>query len=289
MRVLRKSVVLSGIVLGGLFVLGGKVSAQEEATGVAPIEFASVPEGSFEMGSPKDSFPTLEFPPTQVEVSAFEIGQQEVTNGQYLEFCEDTDRELPEIPVWFREGGDYFERYASHPVVNVTWYDAVAFCEWMSEKEGKTIRLPTEAEWERACRFSESDHSQPFPWGEHYPVHHHGEPDPKFGNLIGPEDRYLSTAPGGHYEAGAARIGGNAVMDLVGNVSEWCADRFSYEPPQASDGALKDPQGPDSGGRRVVKGSSFRDDTYLSRAAFRRGMAPTRASDSVGFRVVRVP
>jgi formylglycine-generating enzyme required for sulfatase activity len=265
------------------------IAAQDETAEASPIPFVQVPAGSFEMGSPKDSFPTFEFPPTRVEVSAFEISVEEITNSRYLEFCEETDRDLPDAPIWYRGAKDYFEEFASHPVVNVTWYDAVAFCEWHSEKEGKTIRLPTEAEWERASRFSDSGEAPIFPWGEHYPVHHHGEPDPKFANIIGPEDRYLYTAPGGEFETGASRIGGNAVMDLVGNVSEWCSDRFSYTPPEQADGAVKDPQGPDRGGRRVVKGSSFRDDTYLSRGAFRRGMTPTRTSDSVGFRVVRVP
>ena len=248
-----KTLLFIGSALVGI--VAAPALAQEKAP-ASELEFVSVPAGSFEMGSPKDSFPTLEFPPTRVEMSAFEIGKLEVTNAQYMAFCEDTDRELPPVPDWYRGQGDYFEELALHPVVNVTWYDAAAFCEWATEKEGKTVRLPTEAEWERAARFSDSEHTPAYPWGAHYPVRHHGDPDPKYANIIGGEDRYLNSAPIGQFEMGAARVDENAIMDLVGNVSEWCLDRFSYLPPKGSEETIGNPQGPEKGGRRVVKGSS---------------------------------
>lgn len=260
--------------------------AQGDPTEGTGLEFVAVPEGSVEIGSPRGSFPTLEFPPTIVQVPAFEIGKTEITNAQYLAFCDDTDREYPPIPTWYRGAGDYFEEMARRPVVLVTWYDAQAFCEWASEKEGKSIRLPTEAEWERAARFSQTEASPAYPWGDHYPVHRHGDPDPKYGNLIGAEDRFLHSAPVGQFEAGATRIGGQTILDLVGNVSEWTADRFSY-PSQSAATASVETKGSDRAGRRVVKGSTFRDDTFLSRGAFRRGQPPTTSSDSLGFRVVR--
>ena len=118
-----------------------------------------------------------------------------------------------------------------HPVVNVSWKDAVAFCRWLSQASGKTIRLPTEAEWEKAAR---GDDGRIYPWGD--------EPPTKelcnFSNNVG------DTTPVGQYPAGASLCG---ALDMAGNVWEWTGSLYGPYPYQVEDGR----NSPDGEGRRA--------------------------------------
>ena len=105
--------------------------AQEESEGAPPMEFVSVPAGTFEMGSHRDSFPTFEFRPTDVEVSAFEIGKYEVTNARYAK-CEAAGKCDPPRNTSSRNQISYYgnSKYNDYPVIYVDWNDAMAYCKW---------------------------------------------------------------------------------------------------------------------------------------------------------------
>jgi iron(II)-dependent oxidoreductase len=163
-----------------------------------------------------------EQPERLVYLDAFEIDRYEVTNVQYHRYLRATGRLAP--PYW--AGGEYPARQADHPVVGVSWIDADAYCAWAGK------RLPTEAEWERACR---GDDGRNYPWGHRW--------DPGWANV----DRFsdvpsaaawdeawmllqtVAATPGlrpvGSYVTGASPFG---VLDLVGNASEWVADWYNW-------------------------------------------------------------
>ena len=153
-------------------------------------------------------------------------------------------------------------------MVNVSWNDAVAFCKWLSKKEGKTYRLPTEAEWEYACRAGTT-------------TRYYSGDDPetlaKVGNVadaaakakfpdwkytIKANDGYVFTAPVGKFKPNAFGL-----YDMHGNAWQWCADWYGAEYYAAS--PADDPTGPDSGNGRVLRGGSWNDRPYYSRSAFR--------------------
>jgi formylglycine-generating enzyme len=171
-------------------------------------------------------------------------------------------------------------------VVNVSWNDCAAFCTWLSRKEGKTYRLPTEAEWEYACRAGtrtlyqtgddigvivtvgnvcdESVHVQ-FPW-----------------NYLNARDGYIFTAPVG-------RFGPNSfgLYDMHGNVSEWCADW--YDEDYYAGSQANDPIGPAAGSARVYRGSNWCGYLSSCRSAKRSSVEPDYRHGGIGFRVVLVP
>ena len=154
-------------------------------------------------------------------------------------------------------------------MVNVSWNDAVAFCQWLSRKEGKAYRLPTEAEWEHACRAGTTTR-----WS--------------FGNDETALAQYAwfdgnssrSSHPVG--QKGASAWG---LHDTHGNVWEWCADWFGQDYYAKSPGL--DPAGPDSGESRVLRGGSWRDWPIGARSAFRSVYDPATRDNNLGFRLAR--
>lgn len=182
-----------------------------------------IPEGEFIMGS--DAGREDEAPAHTVYVDAFWIDQFEVTNSAYLHFLQETDTQPPRY--W--KNGCYPSGQAIYPVVGVRWKDAQAYCNWVGK------RLPTEAEWEKACRGTDG---QIYPWGD--------TPDSQRANVsIPPEGpqpemwddawemiihstgkEHLALKPVGSYPEGASPFG---VFDLVGNASEWVADYYNWE------------------------------------------------------------
>ena len=205
----------------------------------------------------------------------FYLGTYHVTRGQFRQFVTDTgyktDAEKGEKPgAWgwnpdkkefgfnekysWRNAG--FEQTDEHPVVNVSWNDAVEFCKWLSKKEGKTYRLPTEAEWEYACRAGTT-------------TRYYSGDDPetlaKVGNVadaaakakfpdwkytIKANDGYVFTAPVGKFKPNAFGL-----YDMHGNAWQWCADWYGAEYYATS--PADDPTGPDSGYGRVLRGGSW--------------------------------
>ena len=271
--------------------------------------------GKFIMGSPASEQGRFdnEGPAREVEISKpFYIGSHEVSVAQFEEFVRDAgyrteaekdgrggtgyNAELKSFEVrksqytWKNPG---FPQQPSHPVGSVSWNDAMAFCSWLSHREGKTYDLPTEAEWEYACRagtqtrFSSGDSDASV---EEYC----NLSDQTLKPLLGPNgtkgmgfapwrDGYPFTAPVGSFKPNAWGL-----YDMHGNVWEWCKDW--YEMNYYMEGPGHDPQGPATGTSRVLRGGSFYDSVRVCRSAQRKSNLPHIRGIYLGFRVVlRVP
>jgi formylglycine-generating enzyme required for sulfatase activity len=230
------------------------VPAISVAAQIAIPEMVSISAGKFKMGSTDGNLD--EQPVREVTISAFRLGRYEVTNAEYKAFLEATGREVPD------EVSDPAK--AKHPVVYVSWNDAVAYCKWLSEKTGRRFRLPTEAEWEYAARGTEG---RKYPWGNNWDA----------SKAVFNTHR---TKPVGSHPEGASPLG---VMDMAGNVLEWVADWYAdkYNPQE-----LNNPKGPENGDYRVLRGGSWDDgDPVDLRGALRVSGSPGALGDSLGFRV----
>ncbi|MEZ4729555.1 MAG: SUMF1/EgtB/PvdO family nonheme iron enzyme [Caldilineaceae bacterium] len=177
------------------------------------------------------------------------------------------------VEEWANAPADYGANFtvANHPQVGVSWYEALAFCRWVAAQTGKPIRLPTEAEWERAARHTD---------GRIYPWVNRGNPTERCntGDTGIGSTAAVGAFPGGHAECGAA--------DMSGNVWEWCNTQWreNYEAYAAQ--VDDDPAGD---ARRVVRGGSFAYSQDFVRCAFRLWCSPDRRFDHYGFRVVCAP
>lgn len=231
-----------------------------------------IPAGPFLMGSHVSAEET---PPHQVNLAAYRIGVYPVTNTQYAEFIKQArQQEAPRKAGWFlREPpGDKLD----HPVVGVSWHDALAYCRWLSEQTGRSYRLPTEAEWEKAAR---GENGQLYPWGDEWTEGRcpQGQTD---------------TSPVTAYPGGASPYG---CLDLVGNVQQWTSTLwgsnlnqcdFPY-PYQAGDG--REDLAADQRLPRVFRlhrGGSFRDEPARLRCSARSYSDPDSKIRWRGFRVV---
>ena len=272
--------------------------------GGVKMELVYILAGSFQMGSPdsEQNHQSDEGPVHKVELDGFWTGKYEVTVAQFRRFVEAasyrTEAEkkgksygLTSSGSWEEQSGlnwrnAGFPQEDSHPVVHMSWNDAKSFCDWLSRKEGKEFRLPTEAEWEYACRAGTRTAYQ---WGD--------DPDGGKGWLNAADqtakrkfpswvcfnfdDGYLYTAPAGSFKAN-----GFGLYDMHGNVWEWCGDWYADK---YSAGAAKNPQGASSGEYRVLRGGGWPDNPQLCRSAGRFIRAnPTNSGAGLGFRVVCV-
>lgn len=218
-----------------------------------------IPEGSFLMGS--ETGPENEQPRHRVWLGAFGIGRFPVTNEEYRIFLQESQRSEP--PFW----RDPAFSEPEQPVVGVTWYDADAYCRWLSEQTGKGFRLPTEAEWERAARGGRE--GALYPWGDWAPW----------------EKGFVGCNASGD---GPARVGVNepngfGLYDMSESVHEWCGDYYAYDYYRHS--PERDPPGPASGNRRVSRGGSWRHRIKFSRCAARSSLPPHFQYADYGFRV----
>lgn len=198
---------------------------------------------------------------------AFQMSATEVTVGQYRQF-----------------DPKHHGRHDDDAVTEVSWNDAVAFCEWLSKKEGKTYRLPTEAEWEFACR---AGTTTLFHTGDTLPDGFHSWPsDTGLRDRFFPEEKLPSEyqPKGTKLSLKVGRTAANAwgLFDMHGNVAEWCAD--GYGPYEA--GEQRDPLGRVDGDLRVIRGGSHSVQTRLLRSANRMSWVPEAVNDRIGFRVV---
>lgn len=218
-----------------------------------------VPGGSFLMGS--ETGQENERPVHRVWVDSFGIGRFPVTHREYGLFLEETQRLAP--PFW----SDPIFSHPAQPVVGVSWYDAVAFCDWLSARTGRMFRLPTEAEWERAARGGRE--SELYPWG----------------NLAPDATGYIGrdVAIGGPARVGVNEANGLGLYDMSEGVHEWCADYYDYHYYRRS--PERNPQGPSSGGRRASRGGSWRHRIPFSRCAARSSLPPAFQYADYGFRV----
>ncbi len=225
---------------------------------VAQVPMIAIPAGEFTMGN--DSGDGDETPAHKVSVAAFGIDQFEVTNEQFQAFVAETGyvstaEKAGERASWHT----YAQGKPSHPVVLVSWNDAVAYCQWAGK------RLPTEAEWEKAARGPEEFI---YPWGNEWAT----------GKANTEESGYRGTTIVGSFPDGASSYG---VMDMAGNVSEWTTDW--YEPYPGSTFAS-----PYFGKKyRVIRGGGWFSDAKLVRTTERSCSGVDLHNDDVGFRCVR--
>jgi formylglycine-generating enzyme len=171
----------------------------------------------------------------------------------------------------------------NHPVVHVSWNDAVEYCRWLSEKKGKSYRLPTEAEWEYACR---AGSRTPFNTGD---------------NITTSQANYNGHNPYNNNPRGVLRqntvpvdsFAPNAwgLYNMHGNVYEWCSDWYSetYYDECKANGTVINPAGPAIGSYRVLRGGGWGYDAANCRSAFRNRIYPDYRDNFIGFRVVFVP
>lgn len=228
-----------------------------------------VPAGSFLMGSDprKDrAAGPQEQPQHEVYLDPFRIDRFEVSNVEYLRFVLGTGADWPKF---WREN-PFHEKAALHPVINVSWHEADAFCRWAGK------RLPTEAEWEKAARGGDG---RIFPWGN--------EPAGWIkSNIAHPGSKrgfkYPPLANINRYDKGASPYG---VYQMAGNVSEWVSDWF--DPEYYRHGHDKNPQGPTTGDLKVFRGGSWNEDPEVARSAGRNGGLPDRESYLTGFRCAK--
>ncbi len=222
----------------------------EAKNGRPAVEWVSIPAGTFTMGSP--SYETDrgsdEGPQHSVSLSGFKMSKYEVTFAQYDAFCGATGRQKPDDNGWGR---------GNRPVINIDWSDATAFAQWMG------CRLPTEAEWEYACR---AGTTKPYHTGSSL-----NSRQANFNRNVG------ETKPVGSYAPNAWGLD-----DMHGNVYEWCSDWYA----DYSGSAQTNPKGPSSGSFRVLRGGSWLNHRRNCRSAYRTGNVPSNRHGFIGFRLV---
>jgi formylglycine-generating enzyme required for sulfatase activity len=276
----------------------------EAARLVFEPQMVRIPAGKFLMGTTKEQAAQVieeggedwkkwverEQPQHTVELSEYSIGKYPITNREYQAFVREAKYKPPQ--GW--DGDQFPAEKGSHPVVNVSWDDAVAYCKWLSEKTGKNYRLPTEAEWEKAARWRSplpagegkgEGESLIYPWGNDF--------DPKKANTV--ESNIGDTTDVGKFSPQGDSPYGCA--DMAGNVWEWCNDWFKEDEYKRSSpvdkrrqgSVLKDPQGPKDGQYRVLRGGSFFNYHRNARCALRGRNFPRFFSNSWGFRVASSP
>jgi len=285
------------------------------------MELVAIPDGEFDMGGHESAEALCaafaeygrqtaefqdEYPQHRVRITkSFLLGRHEVTVGNFRQFVDDskyrTQAETDGQGGWgydpatgkcsgrdvrfnWREPG--FPQTADHPVINVTWNDAAAFCEWLSRKEGRRYRLPTEAEWEYACRAGTRTR------------YFHGD-DPaglaKVAQLLnaGGKTGYADVQDQQHFlkagESLTARVGSKGanpwgLFDMLGNAWEWTGDWYGEDFYARS--PASDPTGPAEGNVRVRRGGAWNTFPLYARPAYRNWNSPGTRCINVGFRVV---
>ncbi len=193
-------------------------------------EMIVIAAGEFLMGC--DTGATNERPVHPVYVDAFAIGRFAVTNGLYQFFLEDCGHQAP----WGWNHARF--NHPDQPVTSISWFDATAYCGWLSDKAAKCYRLPTEAEWERAARGGLK--GKLFTWGDDAP-----HQQPKYSEL------WLN----GPQQVGHRAPNGFGLHDISENVHEWCSDW--YDERYYLDSPALNPQGPATGMRRASRGGSW--------------------------------
>lgn len=271
------------------------------------MKLVFIPAGRFLMGTRKEERPIPRYELLQHEVTIskpFYMGIYLVTRGQFAAFVNETgyktDAEKqgwtyggtgPDMKLkgasWQKPG---FDQTDEHPVVCVSYNDAVAFCEWLSRKSGKAVTLPTEAQWEYACRAGTQTN---YLWGDN--------PDDgkgwcnaadqtmkktlvtkkDFKGYFNWDDGYTFTSPVGKFKENAFGL-----YDMNGNAQQWCAD-FYDEDYHAANGI--DPQGPQGGWCRVLRGGCWDVGPIGCRSDFRTGLVSEFTGRDIGFRVVVLP
>jgi formylglycine-generating enzyme required for sulfatase activity len=245
---------------------------------VSEPDMILVPAGEFVMGAePKHDAYTRdrERPQHTLMLADFHIARTPVTNAEYAAFVQATDHPAP--ACW--TDGDEPDGKADHPVVQVTWYDAMAYGRWLSECTGQAYRLPSEAEWEKAARGSDG---RLYPWGDAW--------DPSRCNTK--ESGIGDTTPVTAYSNGASPYG---VLGMAGNVFEWTLSLWGTEletpdfvyPYDPRDG--REDQRARNGVLRVIRGGGFYYAAPYARTTCRLRSYPDYGVKTRGFRLAIRP
>ena len=241
-----------------------KAQAPKEITNSIGMKLVLITKGTFMMGSPESEEGRKENE-TQHEVTIskdYYLGVTEVTQGQY-------ERVMGTNPSYFQKRVIRKSDSSMYPVEGVSWEDAVEFCKKLSDlpeekKTGRVYRLPTEAEWEYACR---AGSKTAFSFGES-------------SKSLGDYAWFGENSNGQTYPVGEKKAGSWGLYDMHGNVWEWCSDRYGEYPK----GEVSDPSGPKEGSSRVLRGGGFSLEAAVCRSAFRIS-APSIRGYNDGFRV----
>ncbi|MEI7490068.1 MAG: formylglycine-generating enzyme family protein [Bacteroidota bacterium] len=250
------------------------------------VEMVFVKGGTFIMGDSSSYFIYNREKPHYVILTSFYIGKCEITVGQFEEFINETGFQTyadkhggswviygdePELKggVNWRcdvRGNPRSQNDYNHPVIHISWKDAVAYCEWLSRKTGKNYRLPTEAEWEYAAKGGISSKGYPYVSGGIYPLEVGW-----WGNNSGNET----------HPVGQKRPNELGIYDMSGNVEEWCNDW--YDENYYNRSPSSDPKGPVNGKERVVRGGFWGGDLVIIKDRCSR--PPSDRFGGLGFRV----
>ena len=218
-----------------------------------------IPGGWFLMGSEQGQ--ENERPCRPVWVDSFAIAKFPMTNKEYQEFLADTGWPAPML--W---GNPVFTA-PNQPVVAVSWHDAQAYCRWLSARTAVVVRLPTEAEWERAARGGLEGAA--YPWGDVPPWER---------SYAGWDEKTGGPAP-----VGVNEPNGFGLYDMSEGVHEWCSDYYDYDYYRYA--PAENPRGPSAGTRRSSRGGSWRHKIKFSRCAARSSLPPDFKYSDYGFRV----
>ena len=263
-----------------------RIALEEGGGGEGPLPgmvFVEIPGGSFQMGSSSDEKDRgNDEEQHRVTVSSFEMMTTEVTVDQFGQFVNSTgykteaekgDGSYVYEGTWLKKAdanwkNPYFTQSNSNPVTCVSWNDIQEFIKWLNQRDpGKNYRLPTEAEWEYACRAGTTTRFYS-------------------GNSDSDLDRvgwYTSNSVSKTYPVGQKQPNAWGLYDMHGNVWEWCSDWYGAYP----SGSVTDPRGPSSGSLRVIRGGSWYCSAGYCRSAYRDGNDPSARGRNQGFRLLR--
>jgi formylglycine-generating enzyme required for sulfatase activity len=243
------------------------------------LSLVFVPAGEFVMGEDAAHDAEAwdnEVPRRTVFLDAYWIGKYPVTVAQFAEFLRATTHPADQTPRQTIPAGFSSQSIDSnlgnkhdHPVTNISWREAVAFCEWASRITHRSVGLPSEAQWEKAARGPDG---RVYPWGPDAPDRSRCN----FGNHVGDTTPVGTYCPQGESPYHCA--------DMVGNAWEWCADW--YDRNYYKQAPLRNPPGPAEGRARVLRGGAWWDEAWVMRCAFRSWLNPDFVDVAPGFRVV---
>jgi formylglycine-generating enzyme required for sulfatase activity len=265
------------------------VESPQEIVNSIDMKLRLIPDGEFFMGSLESDRDASENEKPQHRVritQPFYLGIHPVTRGQFRRFVEAnsyrSEAEKDDKGGWGRVAGQKwvqdpkftwhspeFDQTDDHPVVNVSWNDAKAFSDWLSRQEGQNYRLPTEAEWEYACRAGTTTR---FSFGDD-------------GNALGQHAWYFANSNNQAHPVGKKKPNAFGLYDMHGHVWEWCSDWYGADYYKRLPAV--DPQGPGPAANKVIRGGSWDSGHQHARSACRFWLAPGYRGSNRGFRLAR--
>lgn len=224
-------------------------------------KFIHVEGGTFTMGDKRGEGNENERPTHEVTLKSFYISQSEVTVAQYRNYCDSTGVGMPKAPSW--------GWHDDHPMVNVSWRDAMDYADWLSSQLNQEVRLPYEAEWEYAARGGNKTKGYKF----------------SGSNNLADVSWYNGNSGNKTHAVAGKKANELGLYDMSGNALEWCMDKYG----EYTDSPKNNPTGATEGHRRVIRGGGWIGDATINNVSFRYGSGFTgELFDYFGFRVVTI-